>query len=172
LSIQIAAHKKVSTLILAVAFVCSTATIANAQQEKKIDGVNYNPNAGVDTTKKSIKSAAIGKIGQANVSINYHSPGVRKRVIWGGLVPFDEVWVTGAHSATTFEINKPFQVADTKIAAGKYALFTIPGESEWTIILNKNWHVFLIVGKPNRLLPVRLQLFSCDYDLYAHHQFS
>jgi hypothetical protein len=60
-------------------------------------------------------------------------------VIWGGLVPYDEVWVTGAHKATSIEIGKKFRVGDKEIPAGKYALFTIPGKETWTVIINKKW---------------------------------
>ena len=90
---------------------------AQAQKEE----VCYNPNLVKDTTKKSIKSMAVGTIGGDTVTIKYHSPGVRKRIIWGGLVPFGEVWVTGAHDATLLEINKSFMVAGKTIPAGKYA---------------------------------------------------
>jgi hypothetical protein len=102
-----------------------------------------NPNAKKDTTKKSIKAIAIGKIGKAAVTINYYSPAVRNRVIWGGLVPYDEVWVTGAHSATNIEIDKGFTIGNTTIKAGKYAIFTIPGKDEWTFIVNKNYQQHL-----------------------------
>lgn len=110
---------------------------------KNPDLINYSPNTKADTTKKSIKAVAAGKMGPAEIIINYYSPGVRKRVIWCGLVPYNDVWVTGAHSATTVEIDKPFILGDKKIAAGKYALFTIPGETEWTVILNSNWQQHL-----------------------------
>jgi hypothetical protein len=110
--------------------------IANAQQT---DGVTLNPNQVKDSTKKSFPSRAIGIIGHDTVTIDYHSPGVRGRVIWGGLVPFDDVWVTGAHSATSINIPKTFFVAGKEIPGGKYAIFTIPGKDEWTLILNKNW---------------------------------
>lgn len=105
--------------------------------------VNYNPNAKKDTTKKSIKCAAVGKIGGANIRINYYSPGVRGRIIWGGVVPMDEVWVTGAHSATNIEIDKPFVLGGKKLPAGTYAIFTIPSNGEWTFILNKNYNQHL-----------------------------
>ncbi len=105
--------------------------------------VNYNPNAKKDTTKKSIKCAAVGKISTANIRINYYSPGVRGRIIWGGVVPMDEVWVTGAHAATNIEIDKPFVIAGKKIPAGTYAIFTIPSNGEWTFILNKNYQQHL-----------------------------
>jgi hypothetical protein len=108
---------------------------AQAQKEE----VCYNPNLVKDTTKKSIKSMAVGTIGGHTLTIKYHSPGVRKRIIWGGLVPFDEVWVTGAHDATLLEMNKPFTVAGKTIPAGKYAFFSIPGQDEWTLIINKHW---------------------------------
>ncbi len=132
-----------NNLFLIFAIMCGTANIAWAQQEKKAEEVCYNPNAKGDTSKRSIKSAAVGKIGEANITINYHSPGVRGRTIWGGLVPYKDVWVTGAHNATNIEINKDFIVGGTSISKGKYAIFTIPGKDEWTIIINKNWEQHL-----------------------------
>jgi hypothetical protein len=92
-----------------------------------------------DSSKKSIPSEAKKQIGNTDIKISYNAPAVRGRVIWGGLVPYDAVWVTGAHSATTIEIGKDFRVGDKRLPAGKYALFTIPGRDEWAIILNKNW---------------------------------
>lgn len=106
---------------------------------QKTEEVCYNPNLVKDTSKKSIKSMAFTVVKGDSIKINYHSPGVRKRIIWGGLVPFDEVWVTGAHDATTLEMPKAFVVNGKEIPAGKYAFFTIPGEEEWTLIINKNW---------------------------------
>ncbi len=110
---------------------------------QKTEEVCYNPNLIKDTTKKSIKSMAFVVVKGDSIKINYHSPGVRKRIIWGGLVPYDEVWVTGAHDATTLEMPKTFVVNGKKIPAGKYAFFTIPGKKEWTIIINKNWEQHL-----------------------------
>lgn len=92
-----------------------------------------------DTTKKSIPREMETTVGRATFKIKYHSPGVRERVIWGGLVPYEEVWVTGGHKATSLEVSGDFEVNNTKIPAGKYALFTIPGKETWTVILNKNW---------------------------------
>jgi hypothetical protein len=132
-------HKIAAVLMLVV----SLQTQLNAQAQKKEAGVNYDPNATPDSSKKSIKAAVVGKIGKANIIINYHSPAVRKRIIWGGLVPYDDVWVTGAHNATNIVIDKAFMIGGKKIAAGKYALFTIPGEDEWTVIINKNWEQHL-----------------------------
>ena len=113
--------------------------LSDIAQAQKNEEVCYNPNLVKDTSKKSLKSMAVAVINGDSVKIVYHSPGVRKRIIWGGLVPFDEVWVTGAHDATILEINKSFIVAGKTIPAGKYALFTIPGKKEWTVIFNKHW---------------------------------
>jgi hypothetical protein len=99
--------------------------------------VCYNPNLVKDTTKKSINSLAFQVVKGDSIKISYHSPGVRKRIVWGGLVPFDEVWVTGAHDATSIIMPKDFIVGGKTIAAGKYAFFTIPGEKYWTLLSTK-----------------------------------
>ena len=97
-----------------------------------------------DTLKGSLKAQVQGNIGSATVQIMYHSPAVRKRVVWGGLVPYDQVWVTGAHKATSLQTDQDLTIAGKKIPAGKYALFTIPGINEWVIIINKNWQQHLV----------------------------
>ncbi len=96
-----------------------------------------------DTTKKSIPKEEHANIGEAHAMLKYHAPAVRGRMIWGGLVQFDEVWVTGAHSATSFEINKSIRIGGKEIPAGKYAFFTIPGKDKWIVILNSNWEQHL-----------------------------
>ena len=96
-----------------------------------------------DTLKGSLKAEAQGNIGSANIKISYHSPAVRGRVLWGGLVPFDQVWVAGAHSATSLQTDKELTISGKKLPAGKYALFTIPGKKEWIFIINKNWQQHL-----------------------------
>ena len=96
-----------------------------------------------DSTRGSIPSTAETAIGKLKFRINYYSPAVRGRIIWGGLVPMGQVWVTGAHSATTIEFSVPVEIGGKEVKAGKYALFTIPGNDEWTIIINKNWEQHL-----------------------------
>ena len=92
-----------------------------------------------DTIQKSIEAYITKQINDVRFTIYYHSPAVRNRVIWGGLVAFDNVWVTGAHSATSIEFDKRITIDNKKIPAGKYALFSIPSQKEWTVILNRNW---------------------------------
>ncbi|MEP7107546.1 MAG: DUF2911 domain-containing protein [Ferruginibacter sp.] len=71
------------------------------------------------------------------ISIDYSKPSVKGRTIGKEIAPFGEVWRTGANEATVFEINKDVTIAGKKLVAGKYGLYTIPGEKEWTIILNR-----------------------------------
>ena len=75
-------------------------------------------------------------VGVCTVTIEYHRPRIRGREIWGELVPFGEVWRTGANEATTISFTHPVKVAGNSVPAGKYALFTIPGRERWTIVLN------------------------------------
>lgn len=145
--------KKFYLLLLIIA----TAFTVTAQEQKK-EEVCYNPNLVKDTSKKSIKSMAVAVIHGDSIKINYHSPGVRKRIIWGGLVPYGEVWVTGAHDATTLEIGKAFVVGGKEIPAGKYAIFTIPGKSEWTVIINKQWKQHLATEYDEKDDVVRLKI--------------
>jgi len=115
--------------------VASASVVASTESDVRIIAEQAQP----DTLKGSVKAKAMGTIGNTGVAINYYSPAVRGRVIWGGLVPFDNVWVTGAHRATTIEFDQEVEIGGTVVAPGKYGLFTIPGKEGWTIIINKNW---------------------------------
>lgn len=80
---------------------------------------------------------AEGTIDGVGVKIDYHQPAAKGRKIMGGLVPFGEVWRTGANATTTIEFSADAKVEGKAVAKGKYGLYTIPGETEWTIIINK-----------------------------------
>lgn len=99
------------------------------------DSVNAG-HIGKDTLKGSPGRKAMANIGKSHVHIEYHSPGTKDRVIWGGLVPYGTVWVTGAHSATTINFSKDINIQGQPIKAGTYAFFTIPGKDKWIVILN------------------------------------
>ena len=75
-------------------------------------------------------------VGLTDITIMYSRPGVKGRVIWGELVPYDQVWRTGANEATLFATDKEIKVEGKKLPAGKYSLYTIPGEKEWVFIFN------------------------------------
>ena len=78
------------------------------------------------------------RVGLIDIEIVYSRPGVKGRTIFGGIVPYGQVWRTGANQATKITFSTPVKLEGNDIPAGTYALFTIPGEKEWTIIINKN----------------------------------
>lgn len=77
------------------------------------------------------------RVGLTDVEISYHRPSVKGRKIFGDLVPFGEVWRTGANQATKLTFSTPVKLNGTALAAGTYELFTIPGRDEWTVIFHK-----------------------------------
>lgn len=90
-------------------------------------------------------ATASGEIGDASVEIKYHAPSARGRTVMGELVPYGQVWRTGANNATVITVDSDVQVEGKNLPAGTYSLFTIPGENEWTIIFNKvveQWGAF------------------------------
>jgi len=91
----------------------------------------------------SPRTASMVNVGDNHVHIDYGSPSKRDRMIFGGLVGFGQVWATGAHKATYVNFGKDVTVGGVEIAAGKYGLFTIPAENEWTIIISKDWDMHL-----------------------------
>jgi tetratricopeptide (TPR) repeat protein len=81
-------------------------------------------------------------IGLSQVTVTYHRPGVKGRQIWGGLIPYNEVWRVGANEPTLVTFSDPVTINGQKLSAGTYRLLAIPGQSEWTVIFNaetKNW---------------------------------
>ena len=105
--------RKLLTIILSV-FILS----ATAQEQKKL----LSPKASAENE---------------DIKITYGQPSKRGRVIFGGLVPYDSVWRTGANEATEITFKRDGTFGGKKIKAGTYTLFTIPSEKEWEIILNK-----------------------------------
>ncbi|MFV8344592.1 DUF2911 domain-containing protein [Flavobacterium sp. ZB4P13] len=102
----------------------------------------------------STKEVVSGKINGATISINYGSPSVRAREIWGKLVPFNQVWRAGANDATTFETDKELTIDGSKLPAGKYSFFIIPNEKECIIIFNKEakqWGAYKYKEKEDQL---------------------
>src|SRR6476659_2856969 len=111
---------KLSLLLLLTSFLSFSAADLQAQAQRASPKL---------TSKGEIKHGA-------NLTITYGSPSVKGRKIWGGLVPYDKVWRAGANEATQIETDKDLVVEGKKLPAGKYSLYTIPGENEWQIIIN------------------------------------
>src|SRR5215813_10394309 len=75
-------------------------------------------------------------IGLTDVTVTYSRPGVKGRVIWGELVPYDKPWRTGANASTTIAFTDDVTVEGKKLAAGTYSVYTIPGKGEWVVAFN------------------------------------
>ncbi|HMX04505.1 MAG TPA: DUF2911 domain-containing protein [Chitinophagales bacterium] len=78
------------------------------------------------------------KFGLAQATVTYSRPSMKGRTIFGSLVPYGEMWRTGANKATELKLEGNVAINGQILPAGAYSLFTIPGEKEWTVIINKN----------------------------------
>jgi len=97
---------------------------------------------GDDADRKSKNGEATVKVGDVDVTVTYGRPEARGREVFGKLVPYGKLWRTGADEATVLTVSGDVKLGDTPVKAGSYALFTVPGEDEWTIVLNsqaKQW---------------------------------
>ncbi|MFB9843106.1 DUF2911 domain-containing protein [Mucilaginibacter ginsenosidivorans] len=106
------------TLLFAVVFMTSTAVFA---QKKPI---------------ASPRDSVSGTIAGATVKIAFGSPAVKGRKIGGEIAPYGKIWRTGANEMTTFETSKALKIGGKTLPAGKYSLFSVPGETEWKFIFN------------------------------------
>jgi len=139
-------HTLVIAVVVLLFWSCQNTTSQQEQEEETIEHANHDANTSSKAPKKKSKSphtSAMGNVGENHIHIEYSSPSVRGRQIWGGLVSYGEIWVTGANQATSIKFSNDVIIGGVEIASGKYALFTIPGENEWTVIINKNWEQHL-----------------------------
>ncbi|MBR9861634.1 DUF2911 domain-containing protein [bacterium] len=115
-------------------------------------------------------------VGLTEIEIEYSRPGVKDRKIFGELVPFDQMWRTGANASTKIEFSTDVTINGENVPAGEYALYTIPGKTEWTIILHKNLEYWGTGGddydksedqirfkvKSNSAYPVKIETFTIN----------
>ena len=130
---------------LIVVFVLTISVLSCKNQEQKKGEHNHQETQTQqeDVPKKkplSPHTSTMAMIGDAHIHIDYSSPGVRGRIIFGGLVGFDNVWQAGAHMATWIETNKDLIINGEVLPKGKYGFFTIPSKEDWDIMINKNWN--------------------------------
>jgi hypothetical protein len=97
----------------------------------------------------SPRDSVSAKVAGATISINYGSPSVKGRKIFGGLEPYGKLWRAGANQATVFTTDKDITIEGKKLPAGKYTFFAMPGESEWKIVFNSQVGQWGITGGPN-----------------------
>ena len=91
----------------------------------------------VDLPLPSQHAVVMQRVGLTDITINYHRPLVNGRKIWGGLVPYDQVWRAGANENTTITFTDPVTIEGKPLDAGMYGLHMIPGQDQWTIIFSK-----------------------------------
>ena len=94
-----------------------------------------------ETPRPSPNGTVSQTVGITHITIDYSSPGVKDRTIWGELVPFGEVWRTGANEVTSITFDDAVKINGTELPAGTYGIHTIPGETEWEIIFSKDTEV-------------------------------
>jgi len=102
--------------------------------------LSLNASAQQDKSKRPSPPALVSKTisSGATISVDYSRPSLKGRTL-AVLAPVGKVWRTGANEATVFETNKDVKIEGKPLPAGKYGLYTIPGDQEWTIIFNKSW---------------------------------
>ena len=110
----------------------------------------------------------LNTVGYTEIGIQYSSPSVKNRKIWGDLVKYDEIWRAGANEATKLTFSKPIHIGGQKLDAGSYALFIIPREhSKWTIIMNHvadQWGAFRYDESKDALRMEVLPRFNISYE--------
>ncbi|MEP5612377.1 MAG: DUF2911 domain-containing protein [Cyclobacteriaceae bacterium] len=130
-------------LTLSFFWACSTPEKKEEEQEKTDEHAAHSQASNSEKKSLSPRTASMSNVGDNHIHIDYGSPSKRGRMIFGGLVGYGTVWATGAHKATYINFGKDVTINGVEIESGKYGLFTIPGETEWTIIINKDWDMHL-----------------------------
>ncbi len=122
----------------------------------------------------SPKASVSQTIGFTEVTITYCRPGVKNRKIWGGLVPYDKVWRTGANEATKITFSNDVMIEGKKLPAGSYGFFAIPMPGEWTLIFNKvsdQWGAFTY-NETQDALRIKVKPVTNNFHEWMEYTFS
>lgn len=126
-----------------IIFIFVLTVIGCKNENKQASDIEHNHTVEKTTTEKkkvlSPHTSTMAMVGGAHIHIDYSSPGVRNRMIFGGLLAYNEVWQAGAHMATWIETNKDLLINGKELKAGKYGFFAIPSQDKWTLIFNTRW---------------------------------
>lgn len=122
-------------------------------------GISYQ-NGGLFSQPLSPKKTVVFEVDDLELEVFYNRPSKRNRQVFGALVPFNEIWRTGANEATTFETNKDLTIGGKTLKAGKYTLWTIPNNKEWTVIFNSKMYPW---GVSETMEPMR----EAQYDVIS-----
>jgi hypothetical protein len=124
---------------------------------------------GLDTSPADISYYRASRNETPLIKVVYSRPQKKGRDIFGGLVPYDKVWRTGANEATEIRFYRDVKMGEKSVPAGTYELFTIPGENEWTVILNKEndqWGAFSYM-EPSNVAQVKVPVKHSDKEVEA-----
>ena len=94
--------------------------------------------AQLNTPAASPQAMVMQRVGLTDITVKYSRPSAKGRKVFGEVRPYGEAWRTGANGSTVIEFKDPVTLQGTKVPAGEYAIYTIPGETEWTVVFNKN----------------------------------
>lgn len=119
-------RKHLASATLLVAFCFFAASLSHAQS------------ALLDLPRDSQRARISQRVGITDITINYHRPLVKGRKVWGGIVPYGQVWRAGANENTTIEFSDPVTIEGKTLPRGIYGLHMIPNENEWTVIFSRN----------------------------------
>lgn len=100
--------------------------------------ITVNAQQNLTTPQASQKASVSQRVGLTDIIVNYHRPAVNNRTVWGGIVPYDQVWRAGANENTTISFSTDVMVENKKVAAGTYGLHMIPTKNLWTIIFSND----------------------------------
>ena len=141
-----------------------------------IVAISLNLNAQIDTPAPSPFSKIEQKVGLTDVTLEYSRPSMKGRTIFGNLVPYDKLWRLGANMNTKITFSDDVTVGSSTLKAGSYAVYAIPGESNWEVIfytdsnnggLPQNWDDAKVAAKvtvPVNTLPFEIETFSMAFD--------
>ena len=118
--------------------------------------------AQIKTPQPSPTATITQKVGVSDISVEYSRPGAKGREIFGGLVSYGKMWRTGANKATKITFNENCVFGGANVKKGSYSLFTIPGEKEWKVVLNKNTELWGVgeYDEKNQVCAIKVKAFE------------
>ena len=120
----------------------------------------------------SPRDTARATVGGAQVMVDYGRPYMRGRTIMGGLVPYGRVWRTGANEATHLVTSADLRIGETTVPAGTYTLYTLPGETEWQLIVNRQtgqWGTQYDEAQDLARIPLRVSRTPAPVEQFTFH---
>lgn len=138
---QIKMNKILVVFLAAMSALAISCNQKTAEESDKVSDTTEVADVEEKPTIASPRKQAAGQIGNVNVVIDYGSPGVKGRKIWGGLENYGAVWRAGANETTSIEFSSDVKIGDKTVPAGKYGFYLIPRENkEWVAIINTDWN--------------------------------